>query len=455
MIFERIKSEGISHNSYIVGSDGEAVVIDPRRDCQIYVDIARYNNLRIKHIFETHRNEDYVIGSIELGKYTGANIFHGSGLDWQYGQIVTDRDEFTVGKYKIMAIHTPGHTDESMSYVLVDPSQNTANIMVFTGDALFVNDVGRTDFYGLDEVRRLASNLYDSIHKKLLPLGDGVILCPAHGAGSVCGTNIGDRDESTLGIEKIQNPLLQKSKNEFIEYKQNEHLERAPYFQQMEKYNLSGPPPVGCIPLPHPLHRDEFKKEIEDGAIVVDTNLPDVYGRVHIKGAYNIWLEGLPVFAGWVLTYDKPILLVLERKTDLEKAVRYLLRCGFNRVNGYLEGGTESWYHFNMPVGHLPMISVTQLKTMMEEGNSPFILDVRAKNEWIEGHIEESHNIYVGLVSQRINEIPDDRNVVVLCTTGRRASFAASMLLKAGYSNVYTLLGSMNAWEKAGYPTVS
>jgi len=204
VIFERIKSEGIAHNSYLIGSESDAAVIDPRRDCQIYVELAQQHGLKIKHIFETHRNEDYVIGSVELSNLTGAEIYHGPGLDWKYGNTLKEGQEFQVGGLRLTAIHTPGHTDESMSYAVVDLSSSKATVMVFTGDALFVDDVGRTDLYGPEHAPRLASNLYDSIFDKLLPLGDWVILCPGHGAGSVCGLNIADRDESTIGIERIQ-----------------------------------------------------------------------------------------------------------------------------------------------------------------------------------------------------------------------------------------------------------
>jgi len=291
VIFERVKSEGIAHISYFIGSGNSAAVIDPRRDCQIYVDLAQKHGLKIKYIFETHRNEDYAIGSIELKNMTGAEIYHGRGLDWKYGNTIDDGHEFRVGKLRITAMATPGHTDESMSYVLTDMSSGNAPIMVFTGDTLFVGDVGRTDFGGLDNAQRMASNQYDSIFKKILPLGDGVILCPAHGAGSVCGSHIADRDESTLGIERLQNPMLQMGKDDFIRFKKAQKLEMPSYFRQMEKYNIEGAPLLGCLPMPMPLTPDEFKAEIERGAVVVDTSYPASFGGAHISGSYSIWLE--------------------------------------------------------------------------------------------------------------------------------------------------------------------
>ena len=201
MLIKKVKSEGLSQNSYFIGSGNQAVIIDPRRDCQIFIDMAQQEEMTIKAIFETHRNEDYVIGSVELAKSTGAEIYHGSKLDFKYGQSLEDGQEFLFGKMKLNALETPGHTDESMSFALADLDLSEKPLMVFTGDTLFVGDVGRTDLYGPVEAQRLAEALYDSIFNKLLPLGDEVLIFPAHGAGSVCGGDISQREESTLGLE--------------------------------------------------------------------------------------------------------------------------------------------------------------------------------------------------------------------------------------------------------------
>ncbi len=456
MIFERIKSEGIAHNSYLIGSGSDAAVIDPRRDCQIYIDLARQYGLRIGSIFETHRNEDYVIGSVELNSFTGAEIYHGPGLDWKYGNTLGDGQEFQIGNLKLTALHTPGHTDESMSYTVADLSSGEAVVMVFTGDTLFVDDVGRTDLYGPEERPRLASNLYDSIFNKLLPMGDGVILCPAHGAGSVCGLNIGDRDESTLGIERVQNPVLQiKNKDDFIKYKVAEQPERPGYFRQMEQYNLEGPPLLGCRPLPAPLTPTEFRDEMGKGAVVVDTSVPAAFGGAHIKSAYSIWLEGLPAFAGWVLSYDRPILLVLENQCHLEKAVRYLMRAGYDRVIGYLKDGTEGWYNAGFPIENLPLLSVHQLKDKIDRGEELIVLDTRGQDEWDSGHIGGALHIDVGHLEQRLAEVPKDKPVAVICNVGHRAGLGASILLQAGYKEVYNVLGSVKAWVATGFPVTT
>ena len=409
MIFERIKSEGLAHLSYFIGSEDEALVIDPRRDCQVYIDLARREGMTIKNIFETHRNEDYVIGSLELKNLTYAEIYHGRGVDFKYGNFVDEGQGFGFGKLKLTALHTPGHTDESMSYTLADLETGKEQVMVFTGDALFVGDVGRTDLYGPKEASRMASNLYDSIFNKILPLGDEVILCPAHGAGSVCGGAISEREYSTLGLERIQNSILQKTgKEDFVKFKVEEKLEFPPYFEKMEQYNLQGPPLLQCLPVPELLSPEKFKAEMEKGAVVVDTRMPHSFGGAHIKDTYSIWLGGIPSFAGWVLPYDKPILLVLEEKEQLDTAVRYLIRLGYDNVAGLLNGGIAAWYIEALPIDSFNLLSVYDLKDKLEKGEEMVILDVRGDKEWARGHINGARHIYVGHREENLDKVPKD-----------------------------------------------
>lgn len=459
MIFERIKSEGLAHFSYFVGSDKEAVVIDPRRDCQIYVDLARREEMQVKYIFETHRNEDYVTGSRELTHYTGARIYHGPGLDFKYGETIQDGQIFSFGNMKLIAMHTPGHTDESMSYSLIDPTLDDEPIMVFTGDALFVGDVGRTDLYGPKEALRLAENLYNSLFKKILPLGDGVILCPAHGGGSICGGAISEREWSTLGLERLHNPALQKTRKEFIKFKVAERLERPPYFKKMEQINLEGPPLLNNLLNPPPLSPNKFQERIKQDAIVLDTRAPSAFGGSHIKASYNIWTGGLPAFAGWVLPYDKAILLVLENRKHLELVVPYLIRLGYDRIEGYLCGGVEacgleSWYTEALPMEHLGLLTVQELKERLDRRDSLMILDVRTDEEWDEGHIEDALHVYVGHLEERLHEIAIDEPIAVICSVGNRGSLGASILRRAGRVEVFNVLGGMMAWQKADYPII-
>ncbi len=456
MILERIKSEGLALNSYFIGSGSSAAVIDPRRDVQIYLDLSLKHGMKISYILETHRNEDYVIGSLDLGNYSHAVIYHGPGLRWKYGTVLKDGQEFSVGKLRLAAIHTPGHTDESMSYFVTDLNSGKTPIMVFTGDTIFTGDTGRVDLCGESEIPRMASNLYESIFRRLLPLGDQVILCAAHGAGSICGLNIADRDESTLGVERLQNPSLCHSiKDDFVQHKSAERPEKPPYFAMMEKYNLEGPPRLACLPMPAPLAPFEFKKEIENGATVVDTSLPSAFGGAHIKGSYSIWLEGLPGFAGWMLPYDRPILLVLEDQSHLKKAVTYLIRLGYDNIIGFLKGGIEGWYDAGLPTERLPLLSVHQLKEKLDGGEELVVLDARDQMEWDSGHIPGSLHIFVGHVESRLSEIPRDKPVAVLCSVGHRAGIAASVLLRNNFPEVYNVLGSVTAWRHAGFPLVT
>jgi hydroxyacylglutathione hydrolase len=451
MILERIVSAGIAHNSYLVGADAEAAVIDPRRDCQVYLDAAAEHELRIKYVFETHRHEDFVTGSRDLANLTGAEVYHGPGLDWKFGRTLVDDQEFRIGNLALRALHTPGHTDESMSYT-VGPARGGAVLAVFSGDALFAGDVGRTDLCGEAEGPRLASALFDSVFSRLLPLGDGVILYPAHGAGSVCGRRIADRDYTTIGTEKKLNPLLRLTREAFLARKAAEGLERPPYFRQMEKYNLDGPPPGRSAPAP--LGAGDFKSLVEAGAQMVDTREPPAFGGAHIKGSYSMWLEGVPGFAGWFLDYDRPIALVLEDSSYLRRAVNYLGRLGFDRVTGYLAGGMESWYNAGLEVESLSLLSVHDLKRRLDAGEDLAVLDVREDDEWRAGHVSGARNIFVGELEARVAEVDRGKPVAAFCTVGHRAGLGASILLRSGHPRVHSVLGSWEAWRAAGFPTV-
>ena len=415
------------------------------------------NEVTIKSIFETHRNEDYAIGSRELAHMTGARIYHGPGLNFKYGETIQDGETAAFGKLKLIAIHTPGHTDESISYAIVEAASGDKAIMVFSGDTLFVGDVGRIDLHGSEEAPRLAGYLYDSIFNKILPLGDGVLLCPAHGGGSICGGAISDREWSTLGLERLQNSALQKTREEFVKFKVAERLERPPYFRKMEKYNLEGPPLLEKLPDPPPLTPDEFNKRIEQGASVLDVRAPLAFGGAYIKGSYGIWLEGVPSFTGWVLSYDKPILLVLGNRKDLGTAVSYLVRLGYDWLEGYLCGGIEacgleSWYSDALPTEHLVLLTVQELRERLDRDDNLFVLDVRSSEEWVKGHIENAFHVYVGHLEERLGEIPVDRAIAVVCSVGNRASLGASILRWAGRREVFNVLGGMRAWQKADYP---
>lgn len=453
MKFQVLKSEVVSHISYMVGSKNEAIVIDPRRDCDIYLETAKKWEAKIKYVFETHRNEDYVIGSVELAKTTGAQVLHGPGLDWGFGSTISDKQEFSVGSLKIVALHTPGHSPESTCYLLIDSESGNQPVMVFTGDTLFVGDVGRTDFLGPDMTPIMSEKMYNSLFEKLLPIGDGILVLPAHGAGSVCGGKISEREISTIGIERATNTMLQLSKEQFIAAKVAENHQTPPYFNKMEQFNLHGSATIGVVAPPLPLKPSEFNDKAKKGAYIVDVRTPAAFGGAHIKDSYSLPPSRLSN-AGWVLPYDKPILIIAENNEAADFAKRSLYRIGYDNVEGYLANGIESWYKESLPLAKLNLVTVQDLNGMLSSRKDIFILDVRRQNEWNEGHIERSTRIYLGKLQSETGKLPRNKPIFVICKTGNRSSFGASILLKEGFDQVFNVLGGIDAWKKAAYSLV-
>ncbi len=448
MIFEKVVSEGLAHNSYVVGSAGEAAVIDPRRDCDIYLHLSVEHNVKITHLFETHRNEDYVVGSVELSHMTGAGIYHGSHMDFAYGNSVTEGDTFDIGNLCLEILETPGHTKESISITLTDTDTDTEEVyMVFTGDALFAGDVGRTDFFPGEE-EQMAEALYDSLFTTLLPLGDGVIVCPAHGAGSVCGAELSEHEFTTIGYEKKTNPALQMSKKEFVAYKTQEVLYTPPYFERMEVYNKEGPPLLHGPPYVPPLSVKDIKSC--KNAQILDVRNPTSYAGGHIPGSINIWKDGLPLFAGWMLAYENPIIIVDESNQQLKDIIRYLVRIGYDNLLGYLAGGFATWYKNAQPTERVDTWSVHEL--MENRETDIYLLDVREISQWKkDGYIQGAHRTYVGELEDHLDKIPHT-HVVVYCDSGFKTGIATSILKSHGYESVTGVLGGMIAWKKAGYP---
>ncbi len=450
MLFQVIRSPGLAHLSYMIADGKQAAVIDPRRDVDIYLRVAQNQDLRITHIFETHDNEDYVTGSRDLAHGTGAQIYHGKEGNFQYGNPVSNGDIFELGKLLLTVLTTPGHTPESISITLTDTNFSLQAIAVFTGDALLVGETGRTDFLP-DRAEEMAGMLYDSIFNKILPLGDDVILHPAHGGGSVCGANIAPRDFSTLGFEKKHNPALQKrDRQKFITYKLNEHQYFPPYFLQMEKINQEGPLVLNGLPRPSMHTADQFAEAMEEGVTVLDVRSVEAFGGAHIPGSLSIPLDLLPVYAGWFLRYDRSIGLVVENFDQVEMAVRYLVRIGYENVTGYLGGGLREWEAKGQAFEGVPEVYIRDLLHRIDSNEDFLLLDVRKKEEFDLGHLPGAVNIYVGELPNRLGEISSGRPVVTICSTGQRATIAASVLLQAGFKNVQACLGSMEACANVG-----
>ncbi len=449
MIIERIISEGLAHNSYYIGSGTEAVIIDPRRDVEVYVDLAKKYNQRIVAIFETHRNEDFTIGSLNLSKLTGSPIYHGSRLDFRYGERVDEGDVFKIGSAEIGILETPGHTDESLTYTLKETGEKEV-YAAFTGDSLFAGDVGRTDLYGESHVRRLSEALYESLFDKFLNLGDGVIVFPGHGAGSVCGGSISVKPFTTIGYEKKTNRILQlKDKNDFMAYKIQERLERPPYFTRMELYNRIGPP-LNDLPKPHPLKIGELKKYF-DNSQIVDVRPPEAFYTAHIPGSINIWASGLPLFAGWVLDYEQPIIIVKDENQLLDHILRYLYRLGFDNIEGYLNNISE-WFKSGGEYARTFSVSVEELKNKLSDSEI-FLLDVRDSKTYSElGFIQGAYNIYLGHLKSSLSILPGDRDIYVYCDSGFKTGIAVSILLRAGFTRVFGLIGGFSAWVSRNFP---
>jgi hydroxyacylglutathione hydrolase len=454
MLFEKITSEFLAHNSYIIGAGGEAAVIDPRRDCLVYAAVARREGMKITKIFETHKNEDYVIGSRELARPTGAEILHGAREEFGFGTGVREGETFSIGSLELEVLETPGHTIESISLLLRDRAVSDDPLMVFTGDALFAGEVGRTDLAGEDKRREMSEMLHESLHQKILTLPDGVIVCPAHGEGSVCGGKISDREYTTIGFEKRTNELLSLPEEEFVERKVNERLYEPPYFRMMRKLNREGPPLIYNLPHLQAYSAREIRSLMDRGAQVVDIRSPTSFAGGHIPGTINIWRDGLPLYMGYYLDYENPIVLVDDFNLDLDRVVRHFVRLGYDNIAGYLAGGFAAWFKQGEIVGRSETWSPSDLAENLEDP-SVWVLDVRNVNHREEeGHIQGSHHIYVGQIEDHIDEIPTDKRVVVHCDAGFKGSLAASILERYGFRNVTNLLGGTIGWKAANYPLV-
>ncbi|MBD3278775.1 MAG: MBL fold metallo-hydrolase [Candidatus Aegiribacteria sp.] len=449
MLLERIESKGLAHYSYLLGSGTEALVIDPRRDCGEYNRLLRKNRMTLKYILETHRNEDYVIGSEELASVTGAEIWHADGeLDYSYGKTVQDGQSWELDGLIVKSLSTPGHTPGSMSYLLHDQDGNPW--ICFTGDALFSGDTGRVDLMGMGRAREMAEMLYGSIFEKLIPLGDGVILCPAHGPGSVCGSGISGRMLTTIGMERQYNPRLQVDSREAFVRNITVELERPPYFRMMEKLNVQGPPLMGRVPALPALSAEEFQERAEK-TVVLDTRKETCFASAHVPDSLSIWKEGVASYAGWFLSYDTEILLLPGG--EAEEIARLLVRMGYDKLKGYLAEGIQSWHMAGFESSSIGTSTVGELCGILDEDNELFILDVRSGEELEEdGRIPGALHIHVTQLPRRFDEIPDGEPVYIFCGSGSRSMLAASYLKNQGFDNTSVILGGLAAWNSSSCP---
>lgn len=448
MLLEKIKTAGLSHLSYLIGSGGKAAVIDPRRDCEIYLEKARAAGLEITHIFETHRNEDLITGSPILAQFTGASVYHGPNTAGEvaFAQAAREGDRFEIGQLVIEVLETPGHTDDHLAFVIHDSGFADGPVGVFTGDALFVGDVGRTDFYP-DQMEEKAGLLFDSL-RKLLALGDQTIIYPAHGAGSVCGSGMAEREFSTIGHERRNNPrLMIDDRDAFIAAKIAEHHYQPPYFRLMERLNLEGAGAAPRVMRPRRLSLTEMLQQQADH--IVDIRDPMAYAAGHFPGSMCLPVGMISAFAGWFIAEGQSITLVASNEAQLAEAMAHLVRIGIdNLVGGY--AGVVPAAAGGVQMENLPMIGTETVKARLDGNAADWtLLDVRDAEERASGAIDGSQHIYVGELNERWSELDKQHRYTLMCASGMRASVAAGWLASRGFGHIDIYLGSMGAWKAA------
>ncbi len=454
MFVQQFFVRGIAHSSYLLGGAKTCAIIDPQRDVQIYLDAAQDMGMTITHILETHLHADFISGHMDLADRTGAAIYIPKSARCTFNHVpVADGDIFSIEDMHIKVLDTPGHTPEHISYVVTDRSRGAESAVLFCGDTLFVGDVGRPDLFpGM--ARELAAKLYESLHTKLLTLPDFCEVCPAHGAGSLCGRNMGAKRTSSVGYERRYNPALQiKDEEEFIR-SLTEHMPAAPdHFSRCSAINGKGPRLIKDLPrllsLDPPAFRDLVRR---DTTVVLDTRAFEAFGGLHVPGSYHIDLRGnFATFAGWIIPPDKDILLVSETPEQAREATVWLQRVGLDRAVGYLEGGMNQWAQAGFAIGRVQQISAEELRQMAAGKRSGILVDVRAPGEYEGYHLEKAINIPVQDLRTRYRELDKNLPVVIVCSTGIRSSIGGSILKMKGFADVSSVAGGMTGYSAAGY----
>ena len=451
----------LAHASYLIGDEASrtAVVVDPQRDVERYVDDAEREGLHIRHVFLTHFHADFVAGHLELRDRTGASIHLGARAQAEYAFVpMADGDSLDCGRVRLTVLETPGHTAESISILVFDLDRDARHPhAILTGDTLFIGDVGRPDLraslgWSAAELGRL---LYRSLHTKILPLPDATLVYPAHGAGSLCGKSISSETVSTLGDQRRVNYALQSmSEDEFVGLVTADQPDAPPYFTYDAVLNTRERPTLEQVLERelHPLSLDEVLAARDSGAQVLDVRDPADYARAHLVGAINIGLGGsYATWAGTILDRNKPIVIVAEPGRQQEAAMR-LGRIGFEMVVGYLKDGiTVLETRPDLVVG-IALMTPAEAVEAMGSRASLLILDVRTPKEWEHTRVDGSLNIPLNHLVERLPELPRDRPILVYCAGGYRSSIAAGLLQQQGVTEVIELASGIAAWERAGLP---
>ncbi len=453
---ERFYLGCLAHASYMIGSEGVAAVIDPQRDVDQYLEMASTKGWKIEHIIETHLHADFVSGHLELAQRTGARVYLGAGSGARFPHVaVTDGSEIHFGRCRLRFLETPGHTIESICIQMNDLGQPDRPAAVFTGDTLFIGDVGRPDLSGAHTPSQLAEMLYHSLHDKLMPLPDDTEIFPAHGAGSLCGRQMSSESSSTVGRQKQTNYALLAPDCETFVHLLTDNLPAAPeYFAREVDLNRSGAAPVSELPRPAALAPPEVLRLQEEGAVVVDTRPAIQFAVAHVPGSIHIALTGQ--YASWaarILGLDSRLILVGEDPEHVRESQLRLARVGLENVIGYLDDGVAGWIQSGFDLDYIPQITGPELvELQQQEPERIAVLDVREASERVGGTIPGSISIPLGKVAVRADELDRDKLLVVHCKGGYRSSIATSLLRRAGFRDVANLTGGFDAWKAAGLP---
>ncbi len=449
MFLHQFFVKGLGHASYLVGDPdrGSAAVIDPRRDGDVYLAMARDEGMRITDIFETHVHNDYVSGADDLRRATGASV-HVSALAGltRPHQSLADGDEVRVGSLRFRALATPGHTPDHLSFLVADLSRTDEDWILLSGGALLVGTAARPDLLGgREEARRAAGELFATLRDRIAPLPDWIELYPTHGAGSLCGTGIGGKRWSTIGFERRHNPALgQPDADAFTRFILEDQPSVPAHWRHMRPINQAGATPMADLAAPRPMIAAEVAHAAGHGATIMDIRDPDLFAAGHISGALSVGLgDTFGTWAGAVAPIDRELVLVVDDPDHLDRAIAQLRRSGFDRIVGWLQGGMEAWSGETATLRRVPPTDVSAERAT--------VLDVREANEWREGHVADAVHIPGAQLPSRLDDVPAGP-VLVICGSGYRSAIAASLLIATGRDEIAHVVGGMDAYRSAGLP---
>ena len=456
MYFKQFYLGCLAHASYLIGSHGEAAVVDPQRDVDQYISEANAQGLKIKAVIETHLHADFVSGHRELAARTGADIIFGSksGAEFPH-QAVNDGDSIDLGHVTLRFLETPGHTPESISVLVIDNEVSSKPQKVLTGDALFIGDVGRPDLAGGRgyTAEQMAGMLYDSLHNKLMTLEDEVEVFPAHGAGSMCGRNISKETSSTIGDQRRFNYALKPMpRDEFVRMMTVDLPEAPSYFPRDAEINRTGAAALNDLPRPRDLSPAEVSR-LRGTHMLLDVRPAAAFGNAHIPGSVNIGLSGqFATWCGTLIEMGTPIVLIADDLAAVDEAVMRLARVGNETVAGYLGGGIQAWDAAHLETAAIAQMPIDELQHLLSDGDDLQVVDVRRPGEYENGHVPNAINLTLAHLEQKIEGLNSTRPTAVICASGYRSCTATSLLERHKFGEIYNIVGGTNAWVSAGYP---